>query len=147
MQGHLHGLCWHVEQANCIFYLYLIVQQSEQPVLQNLQCVPSHETSRLFFENSACCQDLQQLQDRTLPQQKTSRLKPGSSGGWGERSVAEVSMIKRLKRTPWMPLSSGTSSNSVNGLLAAGCRSRFLGENTSRGLRNCLWICRLKRWK
>ena len=93
----------------------------------------------------ACCRH--QLPALTLPEQKTTRLKSGSSGGCGERSVAEVSMMSRLKRTPWMPLSSGMSSNSLKWLLAAGCLSRFLGEKTSRGLRNCLWICRLSRWK
>ena len=40
---------------------------------------------------------------RTLPVQKMRRFLEASSGGWGERSDADSSMISRLNRTPSMP--------------------------------------------
>lgn len=61
--------------------------------------------------------------------------------GLPHRSVADSSMMRRLKRTPMIPLSSGTSSNSASGDLQSGWRSRFFGVITISGFLNCLWIC------
>jgi len=74
-------------------------------------------------------------------------LTSGCGGGSALRSVAPLSMISRLNRTPWMLASEASSSNSSRSERAAGCRSRFFGLITTSGLRNerCSW--RRSRWK
>ena len=78
---------------------------------------------------------------RTPMMPLSSTLDPKSYTLNWHLSVTPSSMMMRLKRTPMMPLSSGTSSNSASGERHSGCRSRFLGDITISGLRNCRWIC------
>lgn len=87
---------------------------------------------------------IHQNEARTLPVQNTTRLNSGSCGGRGARDLGsspESSMISRLKRTPTMPWSPGTSSNSSRLERHLGWRSRFLGAMTMSGLRNWRWTC------
>lgn len=79
--------------------------------------------------------------DKALVSLRPDKCLTQGSANAARLSVTPSSMMRRLKRTPMMPLSSGTSSNSASGDLHSGCRSRFFGVITISGFRNCRWIC------